>query len=83
MPLYPPPATAVFRIPGITPQRQLGQPQGPGEGVRQLLQVAQPAVAVAVGRCEATKAYIRRRENTGQRGRSYADFDWLTSHEAD
>lgn len=28
-------------------------------------------------RCGATKTYIRRMENTGQRGGCHADFDWL------
>lgn len=46
--------------------------------MRQLLQVARPGVAVAEERCGATKAYIRRRENTGQRVRQNVDFDWLT-----
>ena len=46
--------------------------------MRQLLQVAWPGVAMAVERCGATRAYIRRRENMGQRGRCNVDFDWLT-----
>lgn len=46
--------------------------------MRWLLQVAWPDVAVAVERCEATKACISRRENIGQRGRCDVDFDWLT-----
>lgn len=54
-----------------------------GGSVRQLPQVARPGVAVAVERSGATKAYIRMRENTGQRGRCNVDFDWLTLHEAD
>lgn len=48
----------------------------------QLLQAARPGVAVAVERCGATKAYIRRREKPGQRGRCNVDFDWLTYRKA-
>lgn len=48
----------------------------------QLSQVARPGVAVAVATCGATKADLRGRENTGQRGRCHVDFDWLTQHEA-
>ena len=51
--------------------------------MRRLLQAAQPGVVVALERCGATKAYIRRRENVGQRGKCNVDFDWLTEHEAD
>lgn len=50
--------------------------------MRQLLQVAWPDVAVAVQRCGATKAYIRRKRNAGQRGRCNVDSDWLTSLKA-
>lgn len=46
-PLYPHPATAVFRIPGITPQRQLGQPQESGEEEEE----SETAIAGCPARC--------------------------------
>lgn len=75
---HPQLAAAVFRICGITPQRQLSQPQASGEEEEEWDSYYRLPGQVAVKRCGATKAYIRRMENTGQRGGCHADFDWPT-----